>query len=423
MTPLDHPGTALPAGGRLLVRHVHSRIDGRGGPNGYLWNLRAAVERQGMPEDVRFEFLEIPAPPPAAPRPPARPFLARMRASLRYRTARLVKSPTEIRFEDDYAHFRADYARIDRAAAERLFACDLLCVHDVCLAERLLRLHPQASSRKLLLMTHSPAPNVEEYAAHAYPDVELSSFPPALHWNRRDARTMSRVRAVLWPSPGASQGYPEWRDLEAAGTGRSLYVPTGVPLPAPGTAAPAMRARWGVGDGVQAILLMGRPHAHKGYFRVLDWADHDRRRGDSRLVFVHAGQAPPPWTARDVSALRHVGYESDHAAAYLAADLVVFPNERAYMDIGLLECLALGGRLALSPVGGHADVARLCPEIPLIPDASPETAVSFLRSTCGFYERRPEMAGIFRALWEREFSPRPFVEAHAAAMRGLAATA
>lgn len=419
MTALGRDGTVPPPTGRRLVRHVHTRIDGRGGPNGYLWNLRAAVEQHGTPEDLAFEFLEIP-PPPAAPRPPAHPTLARIRASIRYRAARLVRSPTEIRFEDDYAHFRTDYAWIDSSAAERFFACDLLCVHDVCLAERLLRLRPRESSRKLLLMTHSPAPNVEEYAEYAYPEIDLSSFPPAVRWNRRDARTMSRVRAVLWPSPGAAQGYPEWRSLEAAGEGRSLYVPTGVPLPSPSSPASAVRARWGVDGGSRVILFMGRPHAHKGYFRVLDWADDCRRRGDSRLVFVHAGQAPASWTARDTSAVRHVGYETDHAAAYLAADLVVFPNERAYLDIGLLECLALGGRLALSPVGGHADVAQLCPEIPLIPDGPPEAVVAFLCWTSASFDQRPEVTGVYRALWEREFSLRPFVDAHAAAMSRLA---
>ena len=112
--------------------------------------------------------------------------------------------------------------------------------------------------------------------------------------------------------------------------------------------------------------------------------------------------------------------EADPAAAYQAADLVLFPNRKAYLDFGLLQCLSLGVPVAVSPVGGHAALVRECPPIPTIPRGGDEEVLAELGPLADGGLPADYRERVIR-LWEERFSPRPFVEGHAAAARSLSA--
>jgi glycosyltransferase involved in cell wall biosynthesis len=265
-------------------------------------------------------------------------------------------------------------------------------------------------------MTHSPSFVAHQIAAGLLPEADESAWrdaPCVARLRREELEVMQAARAVAWPVPGAHEAYPEWRELVRAGRGRDLYVRTGVPRPEPRAEPRALRERWRIEPSQRVALFMGRPHPHKGFDRFVEWADLCRRAGGEAWVFVFAGPDPRS-SRRDLSAVRAVGFEPDNAAAYLAADLVLLPNRCSYLDIGLLECLALGAPVAASPTGGHRDVMSLCRSLPAIADgdaASSWPAVEGLAAEAADSGRRER----HREAWRSLFSPEPFLREHLAA--------
>jgi glycosyltransferase involved in cell wall biosynthesis len=397
---------------------VCQRIGPGGGPAGYLLNLRAALALFGTdPGPPRVEIAEVPGewrtPPPVerlrAWVADSVPGIRRLRFELR--------GEFGIRFERAVRDWKIHYMGITRRRALELFACDLLFAHDVLLGERLTRLCPREARDRLVLMTHAPTFAAHQIAAELAPDDSEGAWreEPCVR-RARDAEleVMEAVRAVAWPVPSASEGYPGWEGLVRAGHARPLLLRTGVPRPEPLDRPSAVRERWGISPGCRVALFMGRPHPHKGFDRFLDWATHCREQANPDWVFVFAGK-PPRHTRRDLSPLRLVGYERDNAGAYLAADLVLIPNRYSYLDIGLLECLALGAPVAASPTGGHRDLIALCPSLPPIPEGCAEMSwplLEALAESAGSAERRAR----HREAWGLHFSLESFVREHQAAV-------
>jgi glycosyltransferase involved in cell wall biosynthesis len=397
-----------------LVRHVRHRIFPGGGPFGYLDTLRQALTLVDGPRDVRIVVEEHPE-LVGAERP--RGALSRLLSRAGYKLRRSYRSAAELRLRADLSRDREAFAAVDAAVAAKLFECDLLFVHDILLAERLVRVSPGEARRKAVLLTHAPSFYAEQWIAGLAPELDLEAsrrLPLVREEIARELDVMGSVRAVAWPMPEAREGYPEW--LEAAGDSPALWITSGVLRPSPSASRGETRQRWGVAEADRVVLFMGRPHPHKGFDHFAECASA-ARRARSRLVFVAAG-SEVRWPGLDVSGILAVGYEADPAAAYEAADLVVFPNRKAYLDFGLMQCLALGVPMAVSPVGGHAALLRDCPAIPAIRPVTAEDVVAQFQLlaeggvAADYRERATE-------LWQQRFSPQPFVAAHAAASRKL----
>jgi len=303
----------------------------------------------------------------------------------------------------------ATFSWIGRAEASRMFATDLLVVHSTLLAERLIRMCPEQAASKLILMTHSPTFLVHEVAVAGNPGVpeaELRDEPFVRAMVARELEVMQSARAVLWPCAEAQMGYPDWWELFQAGRVRSIYAETGTSRPVPKASSQAMRESWGIAPERKVALFIGRPHAHKGFDRFADWADLNRKRGDSRWTFVHCGNSAG--ANRDLSAITLAGYVTDNGAAYLAADLILIPNRHSYFDLGALEAISLGGKLALSPSGGHGYLTRTCPSVPVIPDDGAESSWDALEKIAAEYAADERRSQALVAAWQERFSLAPF---------------
>ena len=262
-------------------------------------------------------------------------------------------------------------------------------------------------------MTHSPtflAHELISAACPTTPEEELNADPCVRALVKREMDTMQAARAVLWPCAQAQEGYPEWWTLFQAGKAACVYAATGAARPEQKIAGAEMRRQWGIAPDRRIALFIGRPHPHKGFDRFVDWADLNRRRGNSRWVFVHCGNSAA--STRDLSSVHLAGYVSDNGAAYLAADLVLIPNKYSYFDLGMLEALSLGAPLALSPTGGHDYLTRTYPVIPTIPDGPAEVTWPCLEEIAEDYAADPTRRQALRALWEQQFSLRPFYTNH-----------
>jgi glycosyltransferase involved in cell wall biosynthesis len=400
---------------RVLVRHVSDRIAMGGGPYGYLFELREALaldQASGGAQIVVEERPQLARSPLVASEPASAG--RRLLARALYKLQRYRASEFAMRLR---AEMRSESAKwqIDRAAAEELFACDVLFVHETFLAEHLVKVDPANARRKLVLMTHAPTFYVEQWAAAVRPDVageDLRQERCVREHIAHELEVMRSVRAVAWPAAEAQEGYPEWQHLYRKGSVSSVFVSSGLASPVPKASAAEVRQRWRIGSESQVVLFMGRPHPHKGFDRFAAWAAASKVR-QSRLIFVFAGPEPH-WPGLDTSSVVRIGFERDPAAAYRAADLVVLPNRVAYFDLGLIQCLSLGVPLALSPVGGHRAVTKLCPEIPVLAAADPMVVVDELRMFLADDGAREACRTAGAALWSARYSPIPFVAGHRA---------
>jgi glycosyltransferase involved in cell wall biosynthesis len=422
----------------LIVKHPFRDIAKGGGPTGYLYNLRAAAAEFGVESGITFDINEDAAAPPRPPLPPPAPWPLWKKVYNRLlmgysavtdgvkeklagpKPADFIPEIFDAEldaFEDWKEHY---YGWITREHALKMFDADLLYANDIWLASALVKHCPELSREKLVLISHSPTWTIIEATARIlpnYPDPRYMKIKRVRAIVDDNLETMASIRAVLWPCREAVPEYPEWVEANAAGRGANVFAETGVQKPTGELTAQQMRAQWKVESGQKVVLFIGRAHPHKGFHRFLSWANAAKKQGDNSYVFVHAGQPPQP--ADPDSPLRHVGYIKDNAAAYAAADLVVIPNQYSYMDIGLLESLSLGAKIAISPTGGHSLFPRICPEIPVIPDTDPTAEWNVLKSYIREYADTTARQDAFVRLWEQRFSLKPFCENHIRVVREL----
>lgn len=118
-----------------------------------------------------------------------------------------------------------------------------------------------------------------------------------------------------------------------------------------------------------------------------------------------------PTLRRSLSAIRNVGYQSDNGSVYLAADLFLCPNRYAYFDIGVLEAMSLGAKIALSPSGGHQHLIRTCPLIPVISEDKEEAWEHSMKQAAE-YRNSSERSIQFKKIWEKDFSLRSLFTNH-----------
>jgi hypothetical protein len=407
--------------GEPVVRHIVRKIEPGGGPRGYVEQLRSATARfPEAREGIQFDFREVPAQPAAAVAPGA---LAGLFTRAKWAGYRRLVGAEQARFaasfQDAWEAERTLFDHLREAEVDDLLRCDLLFVHEVQIARRIAFFRPAEARERLVLLTHSPTFYAHQWVAYLRPEdnhAELAKIDYVRRAVQEELEMMLGVRAVAWPFPEAEEGYREWVKARAEGRGRVVYAPTGVRPPEPGQSVESLHAAWGITAEQKVALFMGRPHPDKGFGPFLEWA-RASAAGHDGWTFVFAGPEARHFSP-DLSHVRAVGYVHDNAAAYLAASLVLIPNRFSYLDIGLLECLALGAPVATTATGGHRAVLRLVPEVIDIPQGPAPEAWSAMRQRAEDFARQNGSDALRRG-WQQHFSPACFVRAHAHASREL----
>ena len=405
----------------IKVLHIHSEVKPGGGPHGYLYNLRKAIELNQGTSDVDIEILEIPPPStPSAVSPAKSPTLVQ-------RVVRRIKAKIEDKRESAgrYAtqildNYKTRFDWIEKSHAEKWFNHDVLVVHDPFLARKLVALCPERSKAKLVVITHSPTWFVWQTLGNDFPDMNqewLYEGKVAKNLVQKELDTLMGVRAVGLPCKEAMQGYPLWHAKLLKGEANAVFVETGVPLPIANSTPQSMKESWGISSDQKIALFIGRPHPHKAFDQFVEWADYFKSQGRTDWVFVQAGS--PSNSKRDLSSVNAVGWITDNASAYLAADLVLIPNTYSYFDIGTLEGIALGARIAISPTGGHGYLTRKFKEIPEIPSGKPEVTWPVLESTALEYASDDAKSRRLQDIWKNNFTPAHFYHNHVSMIKEI----
>lgn len=315
-----------------------------------------------------------------------------------------------------------DYARLNAFMNEthvRLMdKADLLCLHNIYIGAHALTAFPELATSRIALMTHSPSFRVHEDILTLCPQLP----PSVLHADpcvkllvNFELSVMRTLYGIIWPCPESQEGYPGW-DRRFGAPCREAYARSCVPQPIADGPALNLRQLWNIRPDQQLVLFLGRPHQHKGYQFFVELSHRAILENCRELVFVHGGA--PPHHMSQLESIRYVGFVTDRAAAYCAADINVFPNELAYLDLGLLEALSLGCRIALRAKGAHKIVLPMCPGIPVLDDDI-DKAWSTLLECLDRNQTDREQRECYVRVWKESFSLPHFVRYHLQAFRNL----
>jgi glycosyltransferase involved in cell wall biosynthesis len=402
------------------IKHLHNMIGGKGGPAGYLGFLSQAIDRFGDLRDIQVS-IEQPSPASHVEHSsfskmlPPNQITEILENKLRDDEVDPITSSLKRWFCNTCEYL----SQISPSDCKDFFDCDLLVVHNVFAAGRIAQLCPEETQAKLLLMTHSPTYLSQEVASYWVPmatDEQVSCNTLVQALIAYETFIMRSLRAVVWPCKESQEGYGLWSQLYRDGLVKTLFAETCVPLPIVPFHPSDLRRDWEIQPGQRVALFVGRPHKHKGYHQFLALARSAKESGNSNWVFVHAGNWPEP--AYDNSLIRHVGFQPFQGPLYLAADLVLVPNQFSYFDIGALEAIGLGARIAISPTGGHKHLLNVCPGIPSIPvfDEAPQLLLDDLHE---LYDKEPWRKEQSKVCWENRYDIKHFLRYHLAAYQEL----
>ncbi|MGN8026986.1 glycosyltransferase family 4 protein [Microbacterium sp. 22242] len=336
---------------RVLI--VCDLIAPGGGPTGYTYNLRSALQRLDI-GDVDVDFAGIVTGQrnratgertPAPPRPRSRPSLRGLAGRIRHEIGHALKGG------------------MTRRLRAQIEAADVVVFQGFQDPRRLRFARRRGTAA--WYMPHSPTIAGDEYAM--------------MHTGRGVARVRRRmIRAeralfrradlVVFPSAHAAGAYTDAFGAIIANK-PVRYVLSGVPKPAsagdpvgqraadPG-AGPARAADGTAESARRDVLFVGRYVAHKGYDLFLAAAERLAPQ-HPELRFATLGAGPD---RRASAGVHDLGWQDDPVPAIARARLVVVPNRVAYYDLLPLEAAALGKALVFTAVGGNVDQHALLPD-------------------------------------------------------------
>lgn len=136
---------------------------------------------------------------------------------------------------------------------------------------------------------------------------------------------------------------------------QSVVIPNGVDIDAFEAAEPADLTGFGVPPGVRPLVFVGRLDRQKGVERLLDLQPM-LEATDSHLLVVGDGPEASMLRARANSRLHFAGWQSSVAAILAACQVLVLPSRYEGMPNVVLEAMAAGLPVVVTPVEGVREI-------------------------------------------------------------------
>ena len=380
---------------RKLIHFPVDKLAPKGGPAGYLYNLKHGLEELG---DAEFDFLPV-------------------EGSSYEQNATLQKLvPSRIK---DLRRLRNFLALLSREVAAPVDYSQYGAVHFHSTED--LYLHRKALETyrgKVVLTSHSPCVYHEELIAR------LNSKDAEAHAEELkglaviDEYSFKRADYVIFPCPEAEEPYfHTWDGYEAVRDRSKLrYVPTGIEPVSAKVERSELRKRYGIPEDAFVVCYVGRHNKIKGY-DLLQKAARELL-DDEDIWFLVAGREGPIY-GLEHSRWVEVGWTDDPHSVIAAADTFILPNRETFFDLIMLEVLSLGQVVLASRTGGNNFFEKFgCEGIRLYDEV--DELVELVRvAKASSAEERQAWRAAARALYEREFTVDVFARRYASVMREI----
>lgn len=375
LVPDGRPGRRLAAGrcGVTAVVYFEYHLSPRlGGPPGYLFNLKQALDAEGVPEtEIRFvtEGVRLdlhPDPPPPDDAPPLWQTEARA-VHDRRRREQATGTAHDHRYWLDQLLKNDDYDN-DLIRSIAVPGTALVHTHTTIEAAHLVKAMHRRPDRPLVALTsHCPeAPSLEWSEKFRIAGAD----PQAVDLYRRsyqavDEFAFANADCLIFPCREAMEPYYQtMSEFDRIIRDKPLFfLPTGTPVRPLRHGRAAIRARFGIPEDVFVIGYIGRHNAIKGY-DILSRVAADVLERQPRARILCAGQ-PGPLTAPVHPRWIEAGWFDSPADLIDAFDVFVLPNRQTYFDLVGLEVLSVGPPLLASDTGGNRYLAKVSPGVKL----------------------------------------------------------
>ena len=380
---------------RKLIHFPVDKLAPKGGPAGYLYNLKHGLEELG---DAEFDFLPV-------------------EGSSYEQNATLQKLvPSRIK---DLRRLRNFLALLSREVAAPVDYSQYGAVHFH--STEVLYLHRKALETyrgKVVLTSHSPCVYHEELIARLNPRDAEEHAEELKGLAVIDEYSFKRADYVIFPCPEAEEPYfHTWDGYEAVRDEAKLrYVPTGIEPVSAKVDRTDLRKRYGIPEDAFVVCYVGRHNKIKGY-DLLQKAARELL-DDEDIWFLVAGREGPIY-GLEHSRWVEVGWTDDPHSVIAAADTFILPNRETFFDLIMLEVLSLGQVVLASRTGGNNFFEKFgCEGIRLYDEV--DELVELVRVVkASSAEERQAWRAAARALYEREFTVDVFARRYASVMREI----
>ena len=378
---------------RVLIYYPENRLAPVGGPAGYLYNLKAALDA-GADDGLQIDFL-----PAAQASGTVHGFLKRHAPERAQALVRALKMARLHQMRETPAAELSRYDAVHFHATQDLYAC---------------REALKAYTGQVILTSHTPCASFREKLDRLHPLDRRLLARQLETLERIDRYAFTRADWILFPCEEAEEPYfHTWPTYAAIRDPRKhIFVPTGIrPCRAQMTRA-AVRETYGIPQDAFVVSFVGRHNEIKGYAELR--AIGERLLSENVWFLVAGREAPmrgpkhPHWI--------EAGFTRDPHSLIRAADVFVLPNRETYFDLVMLEALSLGQIVLASNTGGNRYFARYAsPGILLFGDR--DEAVAGIRTVMRMDRdavARAESANA--ALFQREFTAERFCREYVEAL-------
>lgn len=319
---------------KLLIYYPEKELKPKGGPAGYLYNLKAGIdewkEKNQLDIDISF-YNNMPSSiennAQLRKRIPKR--ILEFRRALNDATFLKKRFPIDkTMFEYDMIHFQS---------AEKMYLCrDFLSQYQ----------------GKVILTSHCPCGIYKERIDKLNP-VDYKLMKKQIDkLEELDRYAFERADYIIFPCEDAEEPYfNTWPNYPMVRNGEKYrYMPTGIARCRAKIEREEYRKKYGIPEEAFVVAYVGRHNEIKGFgdLKMIGEAV----LSDPNTYFLIGGKEEP------IKGLNHkrwieVGWTTDPYSLVAAADVFVLPNQETYFDLVLLEVLSLGIPVVLSDTGGN----------------------------------------------------------------------
>lgn len=378
--------------GKVLIHFPEDKLAPKGGPAGYLYNLRLGLEEVGA---KGFDFL-----PPAGSTYEENKMLRNL-VPARVRDLRRLHNLLGLPSKE--APAPVDYSQY---AAVHFHSTEDLYLHRRAL---------EAYSGKVVLTSHSPCVYHEELISRLNPKDAKRKAEELRRLEVIDEYAFRRADFVIFPCEEAEEpyfntwaGYREVRDSE-----KMRYVPTGIVPACAKDDCGTVRQRYGIPRDAFVVCYVGRHSQIKGY-DVLKTAAKELLAGED-VWFLVAGREGPLYRP-DHPRWVEAGWTDDPHSLMAASDVFVLPNRETFFDLIMLEVLSLGQVVVASRTGGNRYFERFASDGILLYDVPGEIESMVRRVKAATRAQRSSWGDANRAIYRSEFTVGSFAQRYAETM-------
>lgn len=316
---------------KVLIYFPERDLSPKGGPSGYLYNLRQGLN-QIYYENISIEFYNN------------LPVNLEENQKLRNIVPKRLK---EIKRVVKYANYLKRRLPVDR----NLLNYDAIHFHkteDMYLNRDFLKEY----KGKVILTSHTPCVPYQEIIGRLNPKDYRLFKKKVDNLLEMDRYAFRRADYVIFPCKEAEEPYfhtwPEYKNIRDEK--KIKYLPTGIKECNAKQTRKEYRKKYGIPENAFVISYAGRHNEIKGYGDLKKIGEILLREKD--VYFLIAGREEP-MTRIENDHWIEVGWTNDPHSLISASDVFVLPNHETYFDLILLEVLSLGIPVVMSSTGGN----------------------------------------------------------------------